>query len=263
MKTIDTKKYILVGLSILLGVVVLVSCEDFLMKSHESNISEEEAFENFSNFQGYVEEMYEIVDFTNQYWTNTWNWGDDVVTSHDMNFHIVDMFDNGNFWGWQTEHNGWDASWMNHSRPLPDPGLGRRGGIDLWDKGWQTIRKANVGLQNLDQMQGTQVEKDLIEGQLLFFRGWYYFQFMQYFGGLPYLSDPLPADAQFNQERLSYQALADSVAQDFRRAADLLPVDWDNTAPGARTSGNRSEEHTSELQSRFDLVCRLLLEKKK
>src|SRR5699024_12813834 len=31
---------------------------------------------------------------------------------------------------------------------------------------------------------------------------------------------------------------------------------------GARLS-LRSEEHTSELQSRFDLVCRLLLEKKK
>src|SRR5437868_8089385 len=30
-----------------------------------------------------------------------------------------------------------------------------------------------------------------------------------------------------------------------------------------RTSPQRSEEHTSELQSRFDLVCRLLLEKKK
>src|SRR5204862_6730906 len=28
-------------------------------------------------------------------------------------------------------------------------------------------------------------------------------------------------------------------------------------------AGNRSEEHTSELQSRRDLVCRLLLEKKK
>src|SRR5699024_12386606 len=28
-------------------------------------------------------------------------------------------------------------------------------------------------------------------------------------------------------------------------------------------SVSRSEEHTSELQSRFDLVCRLLLEKKK
>src|SRR5206468_8982117 len=30
-----------------------------------------------------------------------------------------------------------------------------------------------------------------------------------------------------------------------------------------QTSGFRSEEHTSELQSRSDLVCRLLLEKKK
>src|SRR5699024_12003031 len=28
------------------------------------------------------------------------------------------------------------------------------------------------------------------------------------------------------------------------------------------TETDRSEEHTSELQSRFDLVCRLLLEKK-
>src|SRR5437868_13715635 len=30
-----------------------------------------------------------------------------------------------------------------------------------------------------------------------------------------------------------------------------------------RYARGRSEEHTSELQSRFDLVCRLLLEKKK
>src|SRR2546428_2448564 len=30
-----------------------------------------------------------------------------------------------------------------------------------------------------------------------------------------------------------------------------------------RSRPNRSEEHTSELQSRSDLVCRLLLEKKK
>src|SRR5207249_5296542 len=31
----------------------------------------------------------------------------------------------------------------------------------------------------------------------------------------------------------------------------------------ASLQAERSEEHTSELQSRFDLVCRLLLEKKK
>src|SRR5699024_11634598 len=59
----------------------------------------------------------------------------------------------------------------------------------------------------------------------------------------------------------------------------ILPIQLTNCATTAKQSWslprvprsmmlvkcvtNRSEEHTSELQSRFDLVCRLLLEKKK
>src|SRR5437588_6773701 len=35
------------------------------------------------------------------------------------------------------------------------------------------------------------------------------------------------------------------------------------TARRSRSTSQRSEEHTSELQSHSDLVCRLLLEKKK
>src|SRR5688572_33229353 len=35
------------------------------------------------------------------------------------------------------------------------------------------------------------------------------------------------------------------------------------SAAGPRRSAGRSEEHTSELQSQSNLVCRLLLEKKK
>src|SRR6266436_10376866 len=49
---------------------------------------------------------------------------------------------------------------------------------------------------------------------------------------------------------------------------DALPISEPPTGPWsmARTSWStcsRSEEHTSELQSRLHLVCRLLLEKKK
>src|SRR5699024_12351181 len=46
-------------------------------------------------------------------------------------------------------------------------------------------------------------------------------------------------------------------ARGIGRSAALEPFE----DPGPFLS--RSEEHTSELQSRFDLVCRLLLEKKK
>src|SRR2546422_3297422 len=55
--------------------------------------------------------------------------------------------------------------------------------------------------------------------------------------------------------------------------ASLVPVPfaWSPPRPGKTPPGNapppppppRSEEHTSELQSRLHLVCRLLLEKKK
>src|SRR5437868_11551443 len=42
-----------------------------------------------------------------------------------------------------------------------------------------------------------------------------------------------------------------------------LPPSLPRATAARRGGRGRSEEHTSELQSRFDLVCRLLLEKKK
>src|SRR6266704_7126761 len=51
---------------------------------------------------------------------------------------------------------------------------------------------------------------------------------------------------------------------------DALPISGSATRSSGtsirwriRCARRRSEDHTSELQSRFDLVCRLLLEKKK
>src|SRR5262245_64640080 len=48
---------------------------------------------------------------------------------------------------------------------------------------------------------------------------------------------------------------------DRRRAGDRLRGDAEGA--GREADGERSEEHTSELQSLRHLVCRLLLEKKK
>src|SRR5437868_13176802 len=49
----------------------------------------------------------------------------------------------------------------------------------------------------------------------------------------------------------------------YRYVAPLADAGVPLQAIGWMLRGDRSEEHTSELQSRFDLVCRLLLEKKK
>src|SRR5256885_3900960 len=46
-------------------------------------------------------------------------------------------------------------------------------------------------------------------------------------------------------------------------AADLAPADVRRSRQREQNPAVRSEEHTSELQSPCNLVCRLLLEKKK
>lgn len=60
---------------------------------------------------------------------------------------------------------------------------------------------------------------------------------MQYFGGLPYIDTVLSATEKMSLPRLSYQECADKAAVDFRMAADLLPINWDNTTVGKQTAG--------------------------
>src|SRR5260370_26709543 len=53
------------------------------------------------------------------------------------------------------------------------------------------------------------------------------------------------------------------VFQNFNLFPHLTVLGNTIEAPMTVRCGNRSEEHTSELQSHLNLVCRLLLEKKK
>src|SRR2546430_5295581 len=76
---------------------------------------------------------------------------------------------------------------------------------------------------------------------------------------LPILSIP---DARIQQATVNL--FADMGVQPGSIRAGLVPTtaSTDTTAPTS-TITSRSEEHTSELQSQSNLVCRLLLEKKK
>lgn len=219
----------------------LLSCNKYLDKEEQSNVSSKEAFKNFINFQGYTEELYNcVVNFSNNYWTNSWNWGEDEITSTANNFHYVNKIDQGNFWGWQREFDGWGAGWMDQGdfTTRNDDVFANRAFRDLWSASWFGLRKISLGLENIDKLtEATQEERNLIKGQLLFFRGWFHHRLMEYFGGMPYINYVLPSDEKLRLPRLSYQACADLAAADFREAANLLPTDWDNTTAGKRTLG--------------------------
>src|SRR5699024_11606763 len=64
----------------------------------------------------------------------------------------------------------------------------------------------------------------------------------------------------FRPECLQRLLQSSGTSQQQNQRSEVLNV---SLLSGRRFLRQRSEEHTSELQSRFDLVCRLLLEKKK
>src|SRR5699024_11291348 len=63
--------------------------------------------------------------------------------------------------------------------------------------------------------------------------------------------------------RLNMRGLENVVLCPSTRLKPYLTRPMPKSKNSLRQGRRRSEEHTSELQSRFDLVCRLLLEKKK
>jgi hypothetical protein len=221
----------------------MISCKKYLDRPLEAGVSEKDVFANFKSFQGYTEELYACLpDMSKSTWNGEWNMGDDMLSTTNATYRLNAEFDNGNYRAWQTGGGGWDNSWLDDSGPNTDPNESHNKG--LWPLSWYGIRKANLGLANMDKMAGTQEEKDVIKGQLLFFRGFFHFQLMSFWGGLPYIDTVLSSSAKLELPRLNYRETALKAAKDFEDAAALLPVNWDNTVVGQATLNNNQQRVT-------------------
>lgn len=213
----------------LLLMLIISSCEDYLDKSPEANITEKEVYGSFTSFQGFVEEMYNCVTDYNK--AGAWNpylFADETLNNYPYSFDL------GNYWDQSALLYGTTANTDNEPRSKR-----------IWPLCWYGIRKANLGLSKLDLLtDATQEEKDFIKGQCLFFRGWFHFELMRYWGGLPYIDTVLIATDDLSLPRLSYRETALKAAEDLKAAAKLLPVDWDKSVTGQPTLGNNHQRIT-------------------
>ena len=213
----------------------VTACTDYLDKAPDSVISPDDAYKNFTNFQGFVERMYHLTpDIAKHNWVSSFNWGEDeVVTIGNGEYLMGFSIDRGNY----RDYIGKGDSFLDRNWSAG----GDRFNKSLWGGSWYGIRVANMGLEALAEgkmTDATQAERDMIEGQLYFFRAWFHFQLTQYWGGLPYVDKVLPSDEPLTLPRESYQENALKMAADFQKAADLLPINWDDTEIGRRTANN-------------------------
>lgn len=229
----------LCGLLLACSSLFFGGCTDYLDREVDSVVSSDDAFKNFFNFQGYIEEMYNAIPDKQKSnsGTSDYNFGDDEIQNVSYgDSKITNQFDLGNFKNWLGNGRSW--LWNSDADPKELKGHDKSRKQALWQNAWYCIRKANLALENMDKLvDATQEERNLIEGQLYFFRAWWHEEMMQWVGGLPYIDRTFSANEELNMPRLSFQECADRCAADFRRAADLLPIDWDNTEVGKNTLG--------------------------
>ena len=218
------------ALLLIAGCAALTSCTDWLEKDPEAIVAEDEAFKNYRNFQGYIEEIYNLIpDKEKVNYCTAWNFGDDAVHNTEGYAHMDHQVDLGNYRNWYTNTQCWLKGGDYNGRRQ-----------SLWDNSWYCIRKCNMGIENIKSLVGTDEERDLLLGQMYFFRAWWHFELMCYFGGLPYIDQAFEASNIPELPRLSFQECADRCAEDFERAYNLLPLDaqgWDETLAGMQTSG--------------------------
>ena len=218
------------ALSLICG---FASCTDYLDKTPDSTVNADEAFKNFTNFQGFVEEVYNCIpNKESNYWCCSFNWGEDEILNTGLgDSHETAHFDLGDYRYWYS-----DPQSFLHSDGLSSTSTDKFS--HSLEHAWYCIRKCNLGLENLEKMTNcTQEEKNIIKGQLLFFRAWWHEELMEFFGGMPYVDTVLDGSQALTLPRLSFQECATKCAEDFRAAADLLPNNWDKTTIGKKTLG--------------------------
>lgn len=220
-------------LFILLGVIVASSCTDYLDKEPSADLTEENVFTSFRNFQGYVEVMYgDIINLTaSSDGRAVRNIGDDM-SPKDAGFGFIDgnyrkIFGAREFWFWSSLA---QRSWR-----------GTRNAI--WQNSWWGIRSANIALANIDMLveatdPGNQLlaeQKRLIEGQAYFFRGYFHMELIRAWGDIPYIDMEFVGGEIPNVPQLGLYNTIEKVVADLDKAIDLLPFDWDDIATGQLT----------------------------
>jgi hypothetical protein len=210
-------------ITIILIAVALLSqgCEKYLDKIQESSgMGEEQVFTDYNNFRKFEDRMYKDIH--------------NYLADYDYGM-IAAMCDEG-----YTESAQWETMGVVQSGDwIRAYGTAQAlQFITVWNA-WESIRIANTVIQKLPMLEGnaTQTQLNQLEGQAIFMRAWYYYEFLIRQGGMPYITVPLGGSDNYALPRLTFHETALKIAEDCDAAAALLPEKWDMANIGRPTKG--------------------------
>ena len=234
----------------------LWSCKDYLDKTLQADISEEDIFSTWEKFQGYAETMYDdVVDpihLSSSF--GSFNYADDNIPIRTFGFIEGDYFkviSRAVTQYYNTSAVRSRGTWSGNS-------IIRQ--MAIWQNSWFGIRAANQCLAHLKYLvDATDEQRQLIKGQAYFFRGYFHWELMKAWGNIPYVDTVFTAVSELKVKQLGLYITAEKILNDLKTAEDLLPEDWDDIVSGQPTLGKNFGRPTKgqalALQAEALLFC--------
>ncbi len=219
------KRYTIKIGMILAVAFILSGCKEYLNIPPEAAITEEQIFGSYAPFQGFQDQLLNnLVDYNNHGARVTHSVGGEALSPSAQSVY------NGNLGNY---------TYLLTGRGIYNPSEGTAFSAGLYTSMWENIRMTNVCLEELKSgilTDATDEQRNWLKGQALFFRAYYYYEFVRSFGTVPYVDKVLTAEEQDMKRHWTYkkdgktykdvQAVFERIVEDFDAAAALLPANW-------------------------------------
>lgn len=220
MKTYTIKIALILALALMFP-----GCKEYLNIPPEAAITEEQIFGSYASFQGFQDQLLNnLVDYNNHGARVTHSVGGEALSPSSQSVYQANLG---------------DYKYLLTNRGIYAPAESAMFSAGLYSSMWQNIRMTNICLEKLESgilKDATDEQRSWLKGQALFFRAYYYYEFVRSFGTVPYVDKVLTAEEQDMKRHWTYkkdgktykdvQAVFEKIVDDFDAAAALLPANW-------------------------------------
>jgi hypothetical protein len=219
------KGYIKITLIIIsLTALFSLSCERFLDQAPAGYQTKEYIFEDYLRAQRYMDKLY-------YYLPPLWNGGTKFGDYNGLLESATDMAEYSASYGApNTSLNigNWYATSASNE-------------INRWNDSYDQLRTCYMFLENVDNFHNEPVDglgvsrKESMKGEVHFMIGFYYYELLKRYGGIPLIKDVLTLDSDFKLPRATYDETKDYILENLEKAITLLPDVWPSNDYGRVT----------------------------
>ena len=217
-------------LFLLLLAMSFTACEDYLDKAPSSDLPESAVFSDARLFKEYVDGLYIYLWYSPAGSWAAYAFGGFCSMQMSNIEDATDLSDGArNDAGPRASLNM--GNWF--------AGQGVQAEVEWpWEGAYKAIRICNRILDHVDVIEDlSDQERDEIKGQALFFRGFFHFQLLKRYGGIPYVAKTLNTNDDMDLPRNTYDECVELICNDFDQAAELLPLNFPTSEFGRPEKG--------------------------